>query len=113
MAVDAGAVTAPAAGDRRRGLFNPTLHEIESDPLTALARQHWPPVATPATGGHKPKGRGPPAFDAALVARILKDELRPSAFAFQRLMLLEFSQYLERYARARVPRMFSQARAWP
>jgi len=93
MAVDApaapaAAVPAPVATEtappqRRRGLFNPTLQEIEEDPLTALAQQHWP----------KSGGRG---YDAKLVARILDDELQAHGFPLQRLVLLEFSQYLER-----------------
>ena len=99
--VPAAVAAVPAApqnaADRRRGLFNPTLHEIESDPLTALAHEHWP--VAPATTA---KGKGaarPRAFDPALVVRILDQELRPSGFSFSRIMLLEFSQYLERCVR--------------
>jgi hypothetical protein len=89
-----GAQAGAEGGARRRGLFSPTLHEIESDPLTALARAHWP---LPTKAGSRGAPRAP-AFDKAVVARIIDDELRPTGFAFQRLMLLEFSQYLERSA---------------
>jgi len=84
-------VTEIAQPPRRRGLFNPTLHEIEEDPLTALAQQHWP----------KSGGRG---YDAKLVARILDEELRAHGFPLQRLVLLEFSQYLERCGHGLCPR---------
>jgi len=68
---------------RKRALFSPTIQEIESDPLTKIANENWRNV-------EKPK------FSSDLVLQIY-NEIQASQFAFSRIMLLEFSHYLEKY----------------
>lgn len=80
----ASSVLAVGAEQRKRSLFNPTIQELESDELTHLANKHWR------------KGQGKGVFDKAIVEQIFHQELAQSGFAFARIMLLEFSQYLER-----------------
>ena len=70
---------------RKRALFNPTIQEIESDSFTRIANENWRNLAP----GEKP------AFSKDLVESIYA-ELQGSNFAFARIMLLEFSQYLEK-----------------
>jgi len=62
-----------------------TVKDIVSDKLTMLAAEHWP------VGGERK------TFDAKLVDDIYNNELAKHEFASARIMLLEFSQYLEKY----------------
>jgi len=71
---------------RKRALFNPTIQEIESDPLTQIANENW---------RNLPQGQQV-SFSPELVDAIFA-ELQKSGFTFPRIMLLEFSQYLEKY----------------
>ena len=69
---------------QRHELSAPTLLEIESDPITKLAEKHWA------------KEGGPTAFDPAVVTKIWENHLVRSDFNLRKVMLLEFSQYLEK-----------------
>ncbi|ORX82702.1 P-loop containing nucleoside triphosphate hydrolase protein, partial [Anaeromyces robustus] len=62
----------------------PTLSEIESDVLTKLANQHWNIVKNQVD------------FDPNVVNEIW-NVLKNSNFSLKKVMLLEFSQYLEKY----------------
>lgn len=62
----------------------PSVRQIQSDVLTKYACDNWS------------NNKSTP-FNAALVDRIYKDELCKNAFPTNRIMLLEFSQYLENY----------------
>ncbi|TPX64939.1 hypothetical protein SpCBS45565_g05517 [Spizellomyces sp. 'palustris'] len=71
--------------DRRQGeQYAPTLQEIESDAITQLAHAHW------SEGGAL-------EFDPTLVETIWKEQLDGSGYSLRKVMLLEFSQYLEKY----------------
>ncbi|XP_065057639.1 RNA helicase aquarius-like [Rhopilema esculentum] len=65
----------------------PTVEEIQSDVLTEYAAQYWAPHSK---GVHS-------SFDAKIIEKIYFKELLPSKFQVRRIMLLEFSQYLECY----------------
>jgi hypothetical protein len=71
---------------RKRALFNPTIQEIESDSFTQIANENW---------RNLPHGEKA-VFSKELVEAIFV-ELQKSHFAFPRIMLLEFSQYLEKF----------------
>ena len=66
--------------------FQPTLGEIESDKLTKLSNEYWAPH-TERT--HKP-------YDPAVIEDIYNSELNHRE-SQRRIMLLEYSQYLENY----------------
>ena len=66
--------------------FQPTLGEIESDKLTKLSNEYWAPH-TERT--HKP-------YDPAVIEDIYNSELNHRD-SQRRIMLLEYSQYLENY----------------
>lgn len=65
----------------------PTVDQIISDRITQLANQYWAPYSA---GTHLP-------FDAAIVEDIYFKEILNSKFSIRRVMMLEFSQYLENY----------------
>jgi len=71
-------------GTRRKGLA-PTVEQISSDRLTQLANQYWVP------------GEGKKAYQPQIIDDIYRKEIKGSKFAVKRIMLLEFSQYLENY----------------
>uniref|UniRef100_A0A915IU13 Intron-binding protein aquarius n=1 Tax=Romanomermis culicivorax TaxID=13658 RepID=A0A915IU13_ROMCU len=62
----------------------PTVNQIAHDRITQVAAEYWAPY----TQDHKP-------FDANVVAEIYNYELVSGNFSSRRIMLLEFSQYLE------------------
>jgi len=68
----------------RRGVV-PTVEQIVSDQITQLANQYWAP-------GVKKRDYKPQVVDD-----IYRKEIKGSKFAVKRVMLLEFSQYLENY----------------
>ncbi|EDO34933.1 predicted protein [Nematostella vectensis] len=68
----------------KRGNF-PTVEQISSDSITQLAQKYW------SKDGKKLK------FDPKVIEQIYKEEIKGNKFSVRRLMLLEFSQYLERY----------------
>ncbi|XP_045453071.1 RNA helicase aquarius [Melitaea cinxia] len=65
----------------------PTLSQINADRITLLANQYWSPQTK---DNHLP-------YDAAIVESIYQAEILGSNFAIRRIMMLEFSQYLENY----------------
>jgi len=65
----------------------PTVEEIQSDVLTEYAARYWAP--------HSTENKSP--FDSKLIEKIYYKELLLSRFQVRRVMLLEFSQYLECY----------------
>ena len=67
---------------QRRGAGAPTVTELSTDELMLLALEHW---LNPA--GDKP-------FDPAIVTHVYHNKTR--GLAFQRIMVLEFSQFLEK-----------------
>jgi intron-binding protein aquarius len=84
--------TASAAPDEasvKKSGAAPTVQEILSDRLTQLANEYWAP-------GSEAKTKG--VFKAEVVDQIFKDELTGDAkFVAHRVVLLEFSCYLENY----------------
>ena len=50
----------------------------------AIAEEHW-------------RGSKTKPWDPALVTKLYKEELLPSNFALNKVMILEYSQYLEKY----------------
>lgn len=72
-------------GGRRGGA--PTVEQIQSDVITQLANQYWAPFSS------VPKKD----YDPQIIDNIYRKELIGSNFSSKRIMLLEFSQYLENY----------------
>ncbi|XP_071509741.1 RNA helicase aquarius-like [Diadema antillarum] len=75
-----------SAGQRGKG-FAPTVHQISTDSLTQLGSRYWAP--------NSPKPHLP--FDPKVIEDIYDKELLQNRFDVRRVMLLEFSQYLENY----------------
>ncbi|KAJ3027064.1 hypothetical protein HDV00_011403, partial [Rhizophlyctis rosea] len=73
------------ASQQRNETATPTIQEIEADPLTKIAEQTWLKQGAPAP------------FDGGLVTKIWEEHLVKSNFNLRKVMLLEFSQYLEKY----------------
>ncbi|KAI8086379.1 P-loop containing nucleoside triphosphate hydrolase protein [Halteromyces radiatus] len=63
---------------------NLTLHDIESDPISQLAKKHY-------------GGKSKPKWDPKLVEDIIETHLVSSNYDPKKIMLLEFTQYLEKY----------------
>ncbi|KAL3984757.1 AAA domain family protein [Acanthocheilonema viteae] len=63
-----------------------TTETIQEDQLIQIARQHWAP--------HAPQNR---PFDPNLIDTIYENELVRNLFMQKKVIVLEFSQYLERY----------------
>lgn len=68
-------------------LFHPTLEEIESNTVTILADAYW---------NSKDAKKAKIQFDSAIVDKIWNEELAKHDFSFRKVMLLEYSQYLEK-----------------
>ncbi|XP_076342913.1 LOW QUALITY PROTEIN: RNA helicase aquarius [Tachypleus tridentatus] len=67
--------------------MSPTVEQINADVVTQLANQYW-----------APHSRDPwLEFDSKVIEKIYVNEILGSGFAIRRIMLLEFSQYLENY----------------
>ncbi|CAO3600533.1 unnamed protein product [Absidia cylindrospora] len=62
---------------------NLTLNDIEADPISQLAKQHY-------FGNKKPK------WSPTLVEDMIEEHLAPSQYDPKKIMLLEFTQYLEK-----------------
>ncbi|ORX52031.1 P-loop containing nucleoside triphosphate hydrolase protein [Hesseltinella vesiculosa] len=71
----------PTAARKFRNL---TMQEMESDPIAVLANQHF---------GQTKKVK----FDAKFVNDIIDSHLAPSQYNPRQIMLLEYTQYLEKY----------------
>ncbi|GBP03937.1 RNA helicase aquarius [Eumeta japonica] len=65
----------------------PTVSQINADRITLLANQYWSPQTKE---NHLP-------FDGMIVESIYQAEIIGSNFSIRRIMMLEFSQYLENY----------------
>lgn len=65
----------------------PTVSQINADRITLLANQYWSPQTKDQ---HLP-------YDASIVESIYKTEIIGSNFSIRRIMMLEFSQYLENF----------------
>ncbi|CAG8442045.1 1306_t:CDS:10 [Diversispora eburnea] len=74
---------APPTESARAGLYHPTLNEIKEDSISLKAQQYW----------QKKDAK----WDPEIVDRIYIKELEHNRFETKKLMLLEFSQYLEKY----------------
>ena len=79
---------APPTESTRGGLHHPTLHEIQTDSISSLAETYWTTK--------KPSER---IWLAAIVEQIYCEELQNKRYETRKLMLLEFSQYLEKVYR--------------
>ncbi|KAI9551525.1 hypothetical protein GHT06_021858 [Daphnia sinensis] len=64
-----------------------TLDQINSDCVTQVASKYWAPQTI---GNHM-------EFDADIVDQIYQEEIQGAKFMIRRIMMLEFSQYLENY----------------
>ena len=64
----------------------PTFRDILADSITKVAEVYWAPY----NPNKKP-------FDAKVIELIYQNDLLDTRFNIKRTMLLEFSQYLERY----------------
>ncbi|XP_024936105.1 RNA helicase aquarius isoform X2 [Cephus cinctus] len=65
----------------------PTVEQINADRITQLANKYWAPHTTET---HHP-------FNRQIVEDIYIQEICASKFSIRRIMMLEFSQYLENY----------------
>ncbi|XP_063985951.1 RNA helicase aquarius [Diachasmimorpha longicaudata] len=65
----------------------PTVEQINADRITQLANKYWAPHTTDS---HFP-------FDPKIVEEIYIQEICASKFSIRRIMMLEFSQYLENF----------------
>ncbi|XP_057315687.1 RNA helicase aquarius-like [Hydractinia symbiolongicarpus] len=75
-------------GDKKlKNNYAPTVEQIQADVLTQYAHQHW---------AHS-KNETEKKFDAKIIDTIYVEELQANKFPMKRIMLLEFSQYLENY----------------
>lgn len=81
---------------------------MEEDPITELARKYWPKVRATARAARacvgvyvrrRPQGKevAADAADEALVRKIYEENLGSGAPDRERIAVLEFSGYLERY----------------
>ncbi|XP_046849502.1 RNA helicase aquarius-like isoform X2 [Xenia sp. Carnegie-2017] len=69
----------------RQGGFAPTIQQINADILTQIANTYWAPHQD-----HLP-------YDPRVIEKIYEKDLLGCSFSIQRIMLLEFSQYLENF----------------
>nr|CAI5820358.1 unnamed protein product [Callosobruchus analis]CAI5821137.1 unnamed protein product [Callosobruchus analis] len=65
----------------------PTIEQISADRITELAEKYWAPHS-------KDKHRD---YDPDIIEDIYMQDVRGSNFSIRRIMVLEFSQYLENY----------------
>ncbi|XP_076762363.1 RNA helicase aquarius [Xylocopa sonorina] len=65
----------------------PTVEQINADRITQLANKYWAPHTTDS---HLP-------FNSQIVEDIYVQEICASKFSIRRIMMLEFSQYLENF----------------
>ncbi|KAF5271727.1 hypothetical protein FQA39_LY08050 [Lamprigera yunnana] len=65
----------------------PTVEQLNSDRITELAEMYWAPHSIT---NHRP-------FDSNIIEDIYTQDICGSNFSIRRIMVLEFSQYLENY----------------
>ncbi|KAI8808929.1 intron-binding protein aquarius-like protein [Cladochytrium replicatum] len=80
-------------GDRIEDIRAPTFVELEKDTITEIARSIWQTSSIAET----PRKGGAGKFDRKIVEQIWDEELEGNQFSLRKIMLLEFSQYLENY----------------
>ena len=78
---------APKPEFKRSRANEPTVQQIQSDNLTALAKTYWAPQTKKNHVDYNPE----------VVAEIYKNDIKGSGFSVKRIMMLEFSQYLENF----------------
>ena len=78
---------APKPDFRKSRRAEPTVEQIQSDNLTTLAKTYW----APNTG--KPHAD----FSPAVVDQIYQSDIKGAGYSIKRIMMLEFSQYLENF----------------
>jgi len=78
---------APKPDFKRSRASEPTVDQIQSDNLTALAKTYWAP--------HTAKNHVD--YNPDVVEEIYKNDIKGSSFSIKRIMMLEFSQYLENF----------------
>ncbi|XP_054758837.2 RNA helicase aquarius-like [Lytechinus pictus] len=75
------------SGSQKRKSYAPTVEQLNADFLTQLGSRFWAPNSpTPHL-----------AYDPKVIEDVYKKELLKNKFAARRIMVLEFSQYLENY----------------
>jgi intron-binding protein aquarius len=67
-----------------RGGHRPTLAEIQADPVSIMAEEHYA------------NKEGKVKWDPKVVENIYEEQLAKTDFDIRKVMLLEFSQYLEK-----------------
>ncbi|KAL1512806.1 hypothetical protein ABEB36_002332 [Hypothenemus hampei] len=65
----------------------PTIQQLQKDRITQLAEKYWAPHSTKKHG----------EFNSDVVEDIYMQDIRGSNFSIRRIMVLEFSQYLENF----------------
>jgi len=78
---------APKPDFRKSRRAEPTVEQIQSDNLTGLARSYWAPNTDQPHAGFSPK----------VVDQIYQSDILGAGFSIKRIMMLEFSQYLENF----------------
>ncbi|XP_018426684.1 PREDICTED: intron-binding protein aquarius [Nanorana parkeri] len=78
--------TKPGGQPAGRKMATPTVTQMNAEFVTQLAKSHWAPHS---------KNKLP--FDPKVIEDIYSKEIVKSRFAIRKIMLLEFSQYLENY----------------
>ena len=78
---------APKPEFRKSRAAEPTVEQIQGDTLTSLAKTYWAPNTRQT---HQP-------FSSEVVDQIYNNDIKGSAFSIKRVMMLEFSQYLENF----------------
>ncbi|XP_008195128.2 RNA helicase aquarius [Tribolium castaneum] len=73
--------------DNTTKVVAPTVEQINADRITEFAEKYWAP--------HSAQNQQP--FDSQIVDDIYLQDIRGSNFSIRRIMVLEFSQYLENY----------------
>uniref|UniRef100_A0A915BBL4 Intron-binding protein aquarius n=2 Tax=Parascaris univalens TaxID=6257 RepID=A0A915BBL4_PARUN len=79
-------MTMSKKNDGSRGASIVTVRAIHNDKLTEIASQYWATY----TSNHRP-------FDSSIIDKIYNEELLANFFDQRRIVMLEFSQYLEQY----------------
>ncbi|KAM9381229.1 RNA helicase aquarius [Phaethornis superciliosus] len=79
-------MAAPASSVPPKKIVAPTVSQINAEYVTQLANKYWAP--------HVKKKL---AFDLKVIEDVYTKEIVRSKFAIRKIMLLEFSQYLENY----------------
>ncbi|KAK2517184.1 Aqr [Columba livia] len=79
-------MAAPASSAPPKKVVAPTVSQINAEYVTQLANKYWAPHV---------KKKLP--FDSKVIEDVYTKEIVKSKFAIRKIMLLEFSQYLENY----------------